>query len=98
MPPEVLRQQVVDGGPPEIARAHDAALTLLARHSHKPHVFATDAEALESVRQMEEHALAFIRRASLTTALQMETAGASRAQLLRDDSHSLTRINAWLGA
>jgi hypothetical protein len=98
VPPEVLRQQVVDGGPPEVARAHNAALALLARHSHEPHVFDTDAEALESVRQMEERALAFIRRASLTAALQMETAGASRAQLLRDDSHSLTRINAWLGA
>jgi hypothetical protein len=47
---------------------------------------------------MEERALAFMRGATLKTALQMETAGASRAQVLGDDSQSLHRINAWLGA
>lgn len=98
LPADVLRQHVVDGGPPEIVRAHDAALTLLGRHSHRPDVFADDTAALEAVQLMEERALAFIRGAPLKTALQMETAGASRAQLLRDDPHSLNRINAWRGA
>jgi hypothetical protein len=98
LPVNVLRQQVVDGGPPEIVRAHDAALMLLGRHSQRPDVFASDDDALEAVHQMEQRAIAFIRNSSVTNALRMETAVPSRVQVLRDDSHSLNRINAWLGA
>ena len=60
LPADVLRQHVA-GGPVELVRAHDAALTLLDRHSIHPDVFASDAEALQTVREMEERALAFIR-------------------------------------
>jgi hypothetical protein len=98
LPSNILRQQVVDGRPPAIIRAHDAALTLLGRHSHRPYVFASDHEALEALQEMEERALAFVRGASLTTGLPTPADRTTRAQLLRDDSHSLTRINAWLGA
>ena len=98
LPADILRQQVADGGPPEIVRAHNAALTLVERHAGRPEVFASDADALDAVQEVEERALAFIRGATLKTALRMETTGASRAQVLRDDSHSLYRITAWLGA
>src|SRR5688500_13025026 len=68
LPVNVLRQQVVDGGPSAIVRAHDAALTLLGRHSHRPDVFATDDEALDAVQQMEQRAIAFMRNSSITNA------------------------------
>jgi hypothetical protein len=97
VPADILRQHV-DGGPGELVRAHGTALTLLERHSIRPDVFASDAEALHAVREMEERALAFIGKASLRTALRMETEGASPARLLGDDPQSLSRINSWLSA
>lgn len=98
LPADVLRQHVADGSPTGIVRAHDAALTILDRRSLRPDVFASETEALDATQQLEERSIAFIRQASLTTAMRMETAGASGAKLLRDDPHSLRRINAWLGA
>ena len=97
LPADVLRQHVA-GGAAELVRAHDAALTLLDRHSIRPDVFADDTEALHAVREMEERALAFVGRVSLSTALRMETEGASHALPLVDDAHSLSRINAWISA
>lgn len=97
VPAEILRQQV-DGGPIELVRAHDEALTLLDRHSIRPDVFASDAEVLHAVREMEERALAFIGKVSLRTALRMATEGASPARLLGDDPQSLSRINSWISA
>ncbi|MGH9242519.1 MAG: hypothetical protein ACRD3G_31095 [Vicinamibacterales bacterium] len=73
-------------------------MTLLARHSIHADIIASDTEALQAVREMEERALAFIRKASLRTALRMTTAGGSPARLLGDDAHSLSRINTWIGA
>ena len=97
LPADVLRQHVADG-PAALVRAHDAALTLLARRSIRPDVFANDTEALEAVREMEERALAFIGHVSLRTVLRMETEGASHAGLLGDDARSLSRIDAWMEA
>ena len=97
LPADVLRQHVA-GGPAELVRAHDAALTLLDRHSLRPDIFADDTEALQAVREMEERALAFIGRVSLSTALRMETEGASHARPLADDARSLSRIHAWTRA
>jgi len=96
LPPDVLRQHVA-GGPVELVRAHDAALTLLERHSIRPDVFASDTEALHAVREMEERALAFIGQVSLRTALRMETEGASSSRRLDDDAHSSSRIKYWIG-
>ena len=97
LPADVLRQHVAEG-PVELVRAHDAALTLLDRHSIRPDVFASDLETLEAVREMEERALAFIRRVSLRTALRMATEGASRTRLLGDDDYSARRIDSWIRA
>ena len=94
VPADILRQHV-DGGPADLVRAHGAAVTLLARHSIHPDVFASDTEALHAVREMEERALAFIRKASLLTALRMTAEGGSPARLLGDDPHTLSRITSW---
>lgn len=94
VPADILRQHV-DGGPADLVRAHGTAVTLLGRHSIHPDVFAGDTEALQAVREMEERALAFIRKASLRTALRMTTEGASATRLVDDDPHSLSRINTW---
>jgi hypothetical protein len=97
VPADILRQHV-DGGPVDLVRAHGAALTLLHRHSIRPGIFASDAEVLHAVREMEERALAFIGKVSLRTALRMETEGTSPARRLGDDAHSLSRINTWISA
>jgi hypothetical protein len=97
VPADVLRQHV-DGGPGQLARAHEAALTLLARHSFRPDVFANAAQALEAVRDMEERAIAFVGNLSLQNAMRMETESASRSGLLEDDAHTLRRINSWMTA
>lgn len=97
VPADILRQPV-DGGPGDLVRAHGAAVTLLDRHSIHPDVFASDTEALQAVRGMEERALALIKRVSLQTAWRMATEGAAPTRLLGDDPQSLNRINAWIGA
>jgi hypothetical protein len=97
VPGEILRQHVA-GGPIELVRAHAAALALLDRHSIRPDVFASDTEALDAVREMEERALAFVGKVSLRAALRMATEGASPARLLGDDPQSLSRINSWISA
>ena len=97
VPADILRQHV-DGGPGDLVRAHGAAVTLLDRHSIHPDVFASDTEALQAVRGMEERALALIKRVSLQTAWRMATEGAAPTRLLGDDPQSLNRINAWIGA
>jgi hypothetical protein len=94
---DVLRQHV-EGGPVQLVRAHDAALTLLDGRSIHPDIFSTDTEALEAVREMEERALAFIGRVSLRTALRMETEAPSRARALADDARTRSRIDAWINA
>ena len=98
LPADVLRQQVAGGFPAELVRAHDTALTLLHDHSRRPDLFASDAEALHAVREMEERALAFIGKVALKTAWRIQTAPASHARLLSSDAHSLSRINAWISA
>jgi hypothetical protein len=95
VPDEILRQHV-DGGPADLVRAHGSALTLLDRQSIRPDVFTDDSEALQAVREMEERALAFIRKASLRTAFRMSTEGASQTRVLSDDAHTLRRINTWI--
>jgi hypothetical protein len=97
VPVDVLRQYVA-GGPSQLVRAHDTALTLLSRHSFRPDVFANDVEALQAVREMEERALAFIGNLSLQNAMRMETEGAPRSGMLGHDAHSLSRINSWMSA
>ena len=97
VPADILRQHV-DGGPADLVRAHGAAVMLLGRQSIHPDVFASDREALRAMREMEERALAFIRKASLRTALRMTTEGGSPVRLLGDDAHSLSLINTWIGA
>jgi hypothetical protein len=97
VPADILRQHV-DGGPVDVVRAHAAALALLDRDSIRPDVFASDAEALHAVRDMEERALAFIGKASLRIALRMATDGASPTRLLGDDPQSLNRIKSWISA
>ena len=93
---DVLRQHV-DGGPPELSRAHDTALRVVARQVQPPDVFINDGDVMDAVRQMEERALAFIRDAPFRSALRIETAAAP-ADALGDDPHSLDRIRAWLAA
>lgn len=92
---DVLRQHV-HGGPPEISRAHDTALRVVARYVQPPDIFPNDGDVMDAVRQMEERALAFIRDAPFRSALRIETATAAPASALGDDSHSLDRITAWL--
>ena len=96
VPPDVLRQQIAGGSPTELVRAHDGALTVVSGRSLSPDMFATDDDALEAVRQHEEHAIEFIGGASLTAAVRIEAR--PDGAVLSDDPNHPNRLNRWLDA
>jgi hypothetical protein len=98
LPSDVLRQEVGGGAPSDVARAHQAALELLAGSSLRPDRFSTDAEVLTSALAMERRAIEFVRKASLATSLRMQIQGPPAGMLRGGDRATGRRVDAWLRA
>jgi hypothetical protein len=98
LPADVLRQDVGGDDPSHVARAHEAALQLLARRGVRPDRFGNDTEVLEAAREIDLRSIRFVAHASLAVFLRLEARVRISDHALVDDDSSRRRIDAWLAA
>ena len=90
-----LRQVVAGATPAELAKAHQAALDLLAEKGATPDRFAGDEEAVDATLELERSAITYVAGLSMAKTLGIETRRKSSEPVLRDDERSRRRVDEW---
>ena len=93
-----LRQAVPRGTPAELAKAHQAALEVVADRGVTPDRFTDDEAAVEAALELERSAIAFASGMGMAKTLGIETRRKSSDPPLRDDERSRKRVDDWLAA
>ncbi len=82
--------------PSHVARAHQAALELLARRGVRPDRFGSNTEVLEAAREIDLRSIRFVAHAPLAMFLRLGARVRVSDHALGDDDRSRRRIDAWL--
>jgi hypothetical protein len=96
LPADVMRQEIPEGRPHALVQAHDAALDVLRARGLQPDQLRDPTDALEAARDLERHAIAFLRHCSLQTAVGIEMSTRPSGPPLDSGNSASARIDAWM--